>query len=169
MFEIKRTKIENLSIIMRIINMTKEVFADEGIDQWQKGYPKRDAFLQDIMMNESYAVFEDECVVGTFMLSTNPDPTYKEIHQGQWLQDGNYAVVHRFTIDPISRRQGLATKTFKEIESMLASKNDIRSVRVDTHEKNTSMQALLEKQGYQYVGVIYLENDDKRLAYEKVI
>lgn len=169
MFEIKRTKIENLSVIMRIINMTKEVFAEEGVDQWQKGYPKRDAFLQDIMMNESYTIFDEDCVVGTFMLSKNIEPTYNEIHQGHWLHNESYAVIHRFTIDPATRRQGLGIMTFNEIESMLCSDESIKSIRVDTHEDNMGMQALLEKVDFKYVGIIYLANGDKRLAYEKAL
>lgn len=169
MFEIKHTKVEYLSVVLRIVNMTKEVFAEEEIDQWQKGYPKRDVFLQDIMMNESYTVFDEECVVGTFMLSKNPEPTYKEIHQGHWLQNDPYAVIHRFTIDPATRRQGLGMKTFMAIEAMIKDDASIKSIRLDTHEDNLGMQALLEKVGYQYVGIIYLQDGDKRLAYEKLI
>lgn len=169
MFEIKRTKREDLSVIMRIVNMSKETFAEEGIDQWQKGYPKRDDFLQDMMMNESFAIFEDDCVVGTLMISKNPETTYKDIHQGTWLQDGPYAVVHRFTIDPISRRQGLATKTLEELERMLKSFETIKSIRMDTHKNNLGMQGLLEKLGYEYCGIIYLKNGDARYAYEKLI
>ena len=169
MFEIKRTKTQDLLVIMRIVNMTKEVFAEQGIDQWQKGYPKKGDFLQDIMMNESYAIFEDDCVVGTFMLSVQKEPTYDTIYEGAWLQDGAYATMHRFTIDPISRRHGLGEKTFKEVESMLKKKNEVSSIRVDTHEDNQPMQNLLKKVGFEYVGVIYLKNGDKRLAYEKVL
>lgn len=169
MFKIKRTKTEDLSIIMRIVNMTKEAFAEEGIDQWQKGYPKRGDFLQDIMMNESFTVFEDDSVVGTLMISKNPEPTYSNIHNGAWLQDDEYAVVHRFTIDPISRRQGLATKTLVELESILSPFDSIKSIRIDTHKDNTGMQVLLDKAGYSYVGIIYLKNGDERYAYEKLI
>ena len=47
--------------------------------------------------------------------------------------------------------------------------NNIKSMRIDTHEKNLGMQGLLKKLGYHYCGVIYLENNDKRLAFEKLI
>ena len=42
-------------------------------------------------------------------------------------------------------------------------------MRIDTHEENLGMQGLLKKLGYHYCGVIYLENNDKRLAFEKLI
>ena len=169
MYEIKETKVEYLSVIMRIINMTKEVFAEEGVDQWQKGYPKRDIFLQDIMKNESYTIFDEDCIIGTFMLSKDIEPTYKEIHQGHWLNSDKYAVIHRFTIDPATRRQGLGIKTFQKIETMLSIDDSIKSIRVDTHQDNLGMPALLEQAGYKYLGIIYLASGDKRLAYEKLI
>ena len=41
-------------------------------------------------------------------------------------------------------------------------------MRIDTHEENKGMQKLIAQIGYDYCGVILLENGDKRLAYEKV-
>lgn len=169
MFEIQQTKIENLPIVLRIVNMSKEEFALAGIDQWQKGYPKRSDFLQDIMVNESYTIFDDDSVMGTFMLSKTPEPTYNKVINGSWLHDEAYAVIHRFTIDPTHRRQGLASKTFKEIELMLDEDESIKSIRVDTHKDNEGMQNLLKKMSYEYVGLIYLKNGDERYAYEKLI
>ena len=42
-------------------------------------------------------------------------------------------------------------------------------MRIDTHEQNHGMRTLLKTLNYNYCGVIYLENGDKRLAYEKLI
>ena len=42
-------------------------------------------------------------------------------------------------------------------------------MRIDTHVDNTGMQNLLLKLNYNYCGIIYLENGDLRLAYEKLI
>jgi hypothetical protein len=41
-------------------------------------------------------------------------------------------------------------------------------MRIDTHEDNMGMQQLLKKLGYSYCGVIFLGNEDKRLAFEKL-
>ena len=41
------------------------------------------------------------------------------------------------------------------------------NVRVDTHKDNYVMQNMLKKLGYSYCGIIYLENGDPRLAYQK--
>lgn len=42
------------------------------------------------------------------------------------------------------------------------------NLRVDTHEDNRIMRHCIEKFGFVYCGVIYLQNGDPRLAYQKV-
>ena len=39
------------------------------------------------------------------------------------------------------------------------------NVRIDTHEDNAPMKYVLEKLGFEYCGVIYLEDGDARDAY----
>ena len=41
------------------------------------------------------------------------------------------------------------------------------NIRIDTHRDNVIMRHLLEKHGFKYCGIIYLENGDERLAYQK--
>ena len=40
---------------------------------------------------------------------------------------------------------------------------------MDTHDDNLSMQRFLTKYGFNYCGTIYLENKEKRRAYEKLL
>ncbi len=42
------------------------------------------------------------------------------------------------------------------------------NIRIDTHKNNIPMQNLLRKNGYTRCGIIYLENGDERIAYQKV-
>ena len=42
------------------------------------------------------------------------------------------------------------------------------SIRIDTHEDNKPMRRFLEKCGFKFCGIIYLEDGSKRLAYEKL-
>ena len=66
------------------------------------------------------------------------------------------------------RGTGVAKFIFNHCEQTL-KQTSIQSMRIDTHEDNLGMQALLKKLGYVFCGVIYLDNSDKRLAYEKLI
>jgi len=48
-------------------------------------------------------------------------------------------------------------------------KQQIRSLKIDTHEDNHEMQYLVKKLGYVYCGIIFTQYHAKRLAFEKVI
>lgn len=56
----------------------------------------------------------------------------------------------------------------RNVEHMCLEKG-IHSIKVDTHEDNRSMQRFLQKNGFVYCGVIYLQDGSKRLAFEKLL
>ncbi|MDA9234255.1 GNAT family N-acetyltransferase [Polaribacter sp.] len=156
---------------MTIIKDAKELLASLKIDQWQNGYPNAAQVEQDILKGESYVVLSEENqVIATSMFTTNKEPTYQIIEEGTWKVDEskNYGVMHRMAIKKEYRKQGLATLLFDEFHQQLKSKN-IESLKIDTHEENLGMQALIKKIGYQYCGIIYTNYGAKRLAFEKVI
>ena len=163
-------KKEDLSCTMRIVADAQAYLAMQHIDQWQNGYPNEKVILNDIQNSESYVVKSDELsIIATAMFSTRNEPTYTSI-EGQWITKENapYGVIHRMAISEKSRGTGIAKFIFNYCEQCL-KQNAIKSMRIDTHEGNLGMQALLKKLDYVFCGVIYLENNDKRLAYEKLI
>ncbi|MDA9349592.1 GNAT family N-acetyltransferase [Polaribacter sp.] len=169
--KIKLSTLENIPEIMTIIKDAKELLASLKIDQWQNGYPNAAQVEQDILKGESYVVLSEENqVIATSMFTTNKEPTYQIIEEGTWKVDEskNYGVMHRMAIKKEYRKQGLATLLFDEFHQQLKSKN-IESLKIDTHEENLGMQALIKKIGYQYCGIIYTNYGAKRLAFEKVI
>ena len=165
-----KTKRKNLVPIMRIIGEARAFLESHHIDQWQNGYPNKDAILKDLINNESYVVkTKNGITIATAMFSTRPEPTYTTI-EGNWKTKKNatYGVIHRMAVSDKFRGKGIAKFIFNACEQAL-KQNNIKSMRIDTHEENLGMQGLLEKLGYHYCGVIYLENNDKRLAFEKLI
>ena len=44
-----------------------------------------------------------------------------------------------------------------------------KSIKVDTHEQNLSMQKLLRKNNFEHCGIIYLQDNSKRIAFEKIL
>lgn len=165
-----KTKIKDLQQIMKIIGEAQKFLASHKIDQWQNGYPNEEAIIKDITNNESYIITSiDSVLIGTAMFSTKKEPTYKSI-EGKWITKVNakYGVIHRMAITNKSRNKGVAKFIFEQCEQQLFHQN-INSMRIDTHQDNFAMQSLLKKLKYLYCGVIYLDNGDKRLAYEKLI
>ncbi|PQJ73054.1 GNAT family N-acetyltransferase [Polaribacter butkevichii] len=168
--KIRLSKIDDVSEIMTIINDAKELLASLHIDQWQNGYPNAAQVEQDIINKESYVVVNDENqVIATAMFTTNPESTYKII-DGNWIVDETeaYGVIHRMAIKKEFRKFGLATFMFHEFHLQLLEQN-VKSLKIDTHEENIGMQSLIKKLGYQYCGIIYTNYNAKRLAFEKVI
>jgi GNAT superfamily N-acetyltransferase len=160
----------HLQSIMNIVHDAQTYLASLDIDQWQNGYPDENRILQDIAGQESYIVKNDENqIIGTAMFTTKPEPTY-EIIEGNWLTDqkAQYGVIHRMAVSNNSRNKGIAKFMFDQCEQLL-KENHINSMRIDTHQDNKGMQTLLKNRGYHYCGIIYLENGDKRLAFEKII
>jgi predicted GNAT family acetyltransferase len=161
---------DDMPEIMIIIEEAKTYLASQNIDQWQNGYPNAEQVANDIKNNESYVVVNDEnTVIATAMFTLRKEPTYKVI-AGNWLVDENdtYGVVHRMAIKKEFRKFGLATFMFHAFHIQLLEKK-IKSLKIDTHEENFGMQALIKKLGYTYCGIIYTNYHAKRMAFEKVI
>lgn len=154
--------------IMEIIRQAQEYFREKGIDQWQNGYPNLKTIRNDISKGNSYVLVKDQAIVGTLALIFDGEKTYDRIYEGKWLSSGSYAVIHRIAVDAQYKGLGLASEMIKKVEQMCLQRN-VHSIKVDTHEENRSMQRLLQKNGFQYCGIIYLEDRSKRLAFEKIL
>ena len=164
------TKKKDLEGIIDIIKDAQELLAGQNIDQWQNGYPNKAIVQKDIQNNQSYIVKSERGdVTATAMFSIKPEPTDSKI-EGSWIHptQTKYGVIHRMAVSKNYRGKGIAKFIFKACEQMLLNKQ-IPSMRIDTHDDNFGMQKLLKIMGYCYCGIIYLENGDKRLAFEKLI
>ena len=156
--------------ILQIINDAKVYLKSQKIDQWQNGYPNQTQIERDIANNESYVLINDtNQVIATSMFSIRPEPTYKII-DGEWKikESEKYGVIHRLAIDKNYRKKGIASHLLNEFH-LLLDKQQIRSLKIDTHEDNHEMQCLVKKLGYVYCGIIFTEYNAKRFAFEKVI
>ncbi|WP_294389811.1 GNAT family N-acetyltransferase [uncultured Clostridium sp.] len=164
----RKTTIEDIKSIMQIIDEAKEYFRKMGIDQWQNGYPNSDVIYNDIKNNSSYVLESENKILATAMVSFEADKSYKNIYNGQWLNNEEYAVIHRIAVSEKIKGNGIASNIIKEVEK-LCKENKVNSIKIDTHKDNISMQKLLEKNGFKYCGIIYLEDGNERVAFEKIV
>ena len=163
-----KASIKDLTSIMKIIGDAHVYMASQNINQWIDGYPSEKLIRDDISNNESYIVKNEvDIIVGTAMFTTQLEQTYNTI-DGRWLtaDDAKYGVIHRIAVGGNYRGKGVAKFIISESENRL-NKNNIASMRIDTHEDNIGMQSLLKALDYTYCGIIYLEDGDKRLAFER--
>lgn len=165
----RATTRDDLDEVMRIIDEARKAINKLGIVQWTDSYPGLKHICRDIDEGSSYVLLDEhEKIVATAAVYFGVEPCYAHIEEGSWKYEGPYATVHRVAVDPQFRGRGLAAFLFAGAEALAVARK-IKIVRVDTHEWNIPMRRALEKEGYEYSGVVHLESGAKRVAYEKLI
>jgi len=158
---IRKTKAEDISAASAIYDDARVFMRGTGNkDQWSSGHPNADEVIRDIADGTGYVCEEDGEIVAVFFFKKGDDPTYKNIYEGQWKSLDEYAVIHRVAVKYNGR--GIANKIYEYCYSVHPH------LRIDTHRDNIPMQRSLKKNGFEYCGIIYLENGDERLAFEKI-
>ncbi|MBS6007607.1 MAG: GNAT family N-acetyltransferase [Clostridium baratii] len=165
--KLRKSVNEDINNIIQIIDEAKEALKEQGIDQWQNGYPNADVIRNDILNNDSYVFIKNNEIVATSAVSFDGEKTYDKIYDGNWISNDEFAVIHRIAISNKYKGTGIASEIIKMIEAICLDKN-VHSIKVDTHEFNMPMQKLLKKNDFKYCGVIYLEDKSKRVAFEKI-
>ena len=159
---------KDIDKILEIINDAKVYLRSQGVDQWQDGYPNREVIEIDIKDSCSFVLEDEGTIMGTTVIGFDGESTYDKIYEGKWLNNDKFAVIHRMAVDKKSRNKGIADILIKNIEN-LVQERCIRSIKVDTHKNNKVMQNFLIKNGFIYCGIIYLQDGNERVAFEKLI
>ncbi len=167
---IRHSNENDIELLLALFAEARATIATLGIDQWQNGYPDLEVIKRDIARGESYVYEEGGEGLATFAMLKTKEPTYDHIYEGAWqsADDAPYTAIHRFAIAVRARGRGIAGEILAFAKEYAHGNNKV-SLRIDTHEGNIVMRRMLEKNGFCYCGVIYLENGDSRVAYEKLL
>lgn len=159
--EIKPGTYGDLPRLMEIYREAREIMISCGdVNQWKPGHPSEEMIRADIDNGHCRVILDEGRLVGAFAFIPGEDPTYKVI-EGEWLDaDAPYATIHRLASTFESK--GVARACFDWCWQQ------IRNLRVDTHEDNVIMRHCIAAAGFQYCGVIHLLSGDPRLAYQKM-
>ena len=146
--------------IMQLIDEARGIMRSCGnMNQWTDGYPSLETIEHDINNGHCYLCIEEgREVIASFAFIPGPEPTYKEIYEGQWLDDKPYHVVHRLASSAASHG------VFNDV--MDYCMEVAGNLRIDTHRDNVIMRHVIDRYGFAYCGIIYLINGDERLAYQ---
>ena len=157
---IRKTSIHDLEAILGIYSYARVFMRESGNpNQWKDDHPHRDMIISDIEAGLSYVCLIDNNIAAVFYYNIETDPTYGKI-AGQWQNDEPYGVVHRIARSQTAKGAGAHCLNW--------CLEQCRNLRIDTHRDNAPMRRLLDKQGFTYCGIIWLENGEERLAYQKV-
>lgn len=171
---IRLAKLSDLDEVINIIEATRPLLLKQGSKQWNTSdnYPNKSTFTNDINNNILYVIDECNSIQAVFALTTSAEENYNTLRNGEWInKTNNYAVIHRLAINPSSYNKGLASKII-EFVKIYCFDNSIKSIKVDTHPKNSPMNNLLLKMNFLRCGEIFLSRtleDNIRIAYELVL
>lgn len=158
--EIVTAKEADLPRILEIYDIAKAYMRASGNpNQWNGAYPDPETLRTDMEKQRLYVYKKNGRIHGVFMLLLEEEPTYAYIEDGSWREEAPYGTIHRLAGD--GEVKGLFAKCVAFCEKK------VPYLRADTHFDNHTMQHLLEKNGFERRGIIYLKNGDPRIAYQK--
>ena len=158
---IRKSTAEDIPRLLEIFDIARKFMAGTGNpNQWTENYPGKELLRHDIENGDSYAIVSGSRIVATFVLRSGNDPTYNEIYDGAWLNDSPYATIHR--IASSGEIKGIMH------HAMQFALRYYQNIRIDTHRDNIVMQRAINKEGFEYCGVIHCWNGSERLAYQYV-
>lgn len=162
---------DDLNNIMKIIQSARRLLCEKNIPQWQNGEgPNEELLKHDITLQRCYVLIVDDDIAGLGIISTESEPPYNHIMNGQWINTHEkYGTIHRVALSPLYHGKGLALLLMNYLITT-ARLNTILDIRIDTHPKNKAMQQLIRKAGFTYQGDILLPVvDGERFAYQLVL
>ena len=81
----RKSEKKDVKNIMEIINEAKEYFRENGIDQWQNGYPNEESILGDIAEGENYVLCDENGdILASCAISFREEKNYLVIERGEW-------------------------------------------------------------------------------------
>ena len=150
----------DLADILKIYETAREFMRESGNpNQWKDSYPPEELVKKDIQSGHSYVCVQDEELVGTFYFAIGEDPSYRKLLEGSWLNEEDYAVIHR--VASSGKGKGFAKTCFDW------AGNQYPNLKIDTHEDNHVMQHVLEKNGFIKCGITLLPDGSRRLVYQR--
>ncbi len=159
--KIRKAKYSDLSLILKVYEKAREYMRNSGNpNQWGNNKPSVELLEEDIKKGELFVGENEGEINFVFAFILGEDPTYSYIEDGNWLSDAPYGTIHRIASDG----------TVKGVVKMAVDycKNTISNLRIDTHEDNKTMQHVLSKLGFSRCGIIYLEDGNPRIAYQRL-
>lgn len=165
---LRKTKLEELEQVMKIIEDGRTFLKEQGINQWQHGEPSRETIINDINEGISYVFEKSGEIAATAMLSSF-DEDY-ERYPTLWTANSSYLAIHRIATASDLRHQGIAREIMEAIY-LLAKSQNINFLRIDTHLNNKIMRKFLSRFGFIEKEIIKLSmknilEDKERIAYE---
>jgi hypothetical protein len=156
--EVRLALPDDLNDIFEVYETARQYMLRTGNPtQWGTDYPPEDMLREDVAAKRLYVAVENGKIHGAFAFFLGDDPTYAYI-EGAWKNALPYGTIHRIASD------GELKGVFRRCLNYCLK--TIGNIRIDTHADNLTMQHVLEKNGFEKCGVIYVVDGSPRVAYQ---
>lgn len=155
--EIRNTTLADLPEVLALFDIARDFMASTGNPtQWRKDFTQ--LITDDIAQNQSFVCTKNGEIIATFCFFIGIDPCYIKIYNGNWLNESTYGTIHRITAK--GKGRGVGSFCLNYCKSLCTN------IKIDTHEDNQVMQNFLAKHGFKYCGIIHMEDNQPRLAFQ---
>ena len=79
---IRSAEKEDLPAINALFTVSRKKMKEQGIDQWQDGYPFSSDIEYDIDNQQAYVLYSEDVLVGYFAYTTGKEEVYENITEG---------------------------------------------------------------------------------------
>lgn len=158
MSKIRLANINDLEVIKSIYILARKIMRkNNNLTQWDNNYPDSELLINDIAKRQLYVIIEKKNIHACFVLTEIPNQNYQKI-KGKWSKNITYASLQRVASD------GILKGIFKKI--LIYSNNKYSYIKIDTNPNNYIMKNILEKNNFNYCGIINIDNGREHLAYD---
>lgn len=159
---IRKATNKDIDAILEMTKSCTNYMISKGIFQWNKYYPNRTAFENDVKRGELFVIELSDNILGCIVVSTIMDEEYIPI---KWMSDNDKNVyIHRLAVHPKYQGQGFAQELMDFAEAY-AKEQNFDSVRLDTFSQNRRNQKFYELRGYKRLGNIYFTKQSEHPFY----
>ena len=164
---IRPATLQDIEPILELIAGVVPAMNELGNFQWDSGYPNREVFEKDVVLNQLWVADVDGAVAGVTAITTHQEPEYANVG---WDINEPAIVTHRLAVGVNYRGRGIARALLQQAE-LEAIKRDISILRIDTNSNNKVTRLLFPKLGYEFAGEIGLSfrPNLRFYCYEKVV
>jgi len=116
-------------------------------------FPGTDRFIPRLEGRNIYAVYADELLVGTFNISTLPEPYYTDDMSNYWMDtsaDASY--FSGFALLPSHQQMGIGTHCMQFVDKTVQQETDHHYIRFDAVASHTKLLQFYSRLGYEQRG-----------------
>lgn len=135
-----------------ILESAKVRLFTDGIVQWDAGYTTPAYMQRDLENGLLYVAEQDGGIVAHITIIEDQEPQYHK--ETSWRdQSGRPCCIRRMAVDPTRWGQGIGAQVVNAAVETIR-RMGYTSVRFDAFQKNPRLQKLVDRAGFQRIGVV---------------